>query len=193
MAPLCALTGMTPSSRVLAIEGSATDLGRPERKPVVPASIFEDGSVAAGQFGEVWKERTRPALAQTVGLLKQLFTGVSEDSPSIVIAMVLDHDVLPNTNFGKCRVSELPSRLKPDAKGWIVFIKRLRTDHAFRDVVAALSSRLFGMRLTFHSVELVPYELFEFSWPWTFTVQAIAAGARMPTMCFVPEALLNVA
>ena len=193
LTPVCPLTGGQPSSRLLAIQGDATDPSRPERKAVVPPSIFEDGSVAPGQFGDVWKERTRPALSSTVGLLKQLFTGISEESPSIAIALVLDHDVLPSTNLGKCRVSELPSRLKPDAKGWIGFIKHIRTDHAFREVVASLSSRLFGMRLTFHDVPLVPYELYTWKWPFTFSVQAIAPGATMPTMCFVPESLVVLA
>ena len=46
------------------------------------------------------------------------------------------------------------------------------------------------MDVIFHQVELVPYEIYTFAFPWSFSVQAIAHGAKICTMNFVPVPLL---
>jgi hypothetical protein len=122
-------------------------------------------------------------------MLKDLFVNVSKDSPSITCALIVDQDVWPRDNNGKEKVAALPTPLREPAR-WAAFVRELRSDFGLRDIVKALASRLFGLRLTFHNVALVPYELYFWALPWPVTVQSVARGATVPTMSFVPEILL---
>ncbi len=156
-------------------------------KPVVPKTIFDD--TPPGGFGDVWKQRTKPHLKKMVNCLKDLFASVSEDSPTITCALVVDAEVWPAHNRGKCAVSDLDSKLR-DPDPWKLLVSRLRTDPAYRRVLAGLSTNLFGMDVIFHQVELIPYETYTFAFPWSYSVQAIARGAKISAMSFVPASLL---
>tara|TARA_B110000208_G_scaffold49869_1_gene65761 strand:- start:444 stop:1121 length:678 start_codon:yes stop_codon:yes gene_type:complete len=188
LAPTCHLTGLPPSSRLLAAQDDTH--AKPPRlpqPPVVSRTIFDELQV--GGFGAEWRTRTTPRLAQIVSMLKDLFVNVSKDSPSITCALIVDQDVWPRDNNGKEKVAALPTPLREPAR-WAAFVRELRSDFGLRDIVKALASRLFGLRLTFHNVALVPYELYFWALPWPVTVQSVARGATVPTMSFVPEILL---
>ena len=182
LTPVCHLTGNKPPSHCLAVQSTP-----PPRKAAVPKTLFD--GLEVGGFGEHWKGQCRPHLAKIVALLKDLFLNVAEDSPTIVCSLIMDTDVWPQNNRGKSTVSELPSQLH-DSTAWQAFVRRLRIDHGYRDVVSGLSEKLFGMRCRFHRVTLVPHESYTFDLPWSFMIQAIGTGASLQTMSFVPRPLL---
>ena len=185
----CNHTGLPPSPRLLGVQDDTR--ARPPRDPpppVVASTVFDELDV--GGFGAHWRASTRPRLQQIVTMMKDLFVNVSKGSPSITCALIVDQNVWPRDNNGKETVAALPTRLREPAL-WATLVRELRADFGLRDIVKALASRLFGLRCSFHDVALVPYELYYWELPWPVTVQSVARGATIPTMCFVPEILLG--
>lgn len=181
--PRCSLTGDVVAPVHIAVQGDALDEHR-AHKPVLRKTIFSE--VEPCSFGSVWLDASRPHLRHVVDLLKDLFTHVDSALPTITCVLSLDHEVSPRHNRGKCAVSELETPL--ETSKWVVFVRQLRVDHAYQAVVSGLA-RMFGMQLTFHTVNLVPFETYTWRWPWQLSIQAQSNGASVPTMTFVPLAL----
>ena len=158
------------------------------QNPPVVKSIFNE--IQPGSFGAVWWEASRPHLRHVVDLLKDLFTCVNTKLPTITCVLSLDHEVSPIDNRGKCAVSDLHTPLH-NPRAWATFVRQLRTDHAYQDVVRGLVSRLFGMRLTFQTVPLAAFEVYTWQWPWELSIQALSHGASVQTMTFTPLPLLE--
>jgi len=154
---------------------------------VVAPTIFSE--IPSARFGEVWTAASRPHLRHVVGLFQGLFTAVDSNLPTITALLATDHDVIPSDNRGRCTVSEIETRLENSA-AWGDLVRRLRTDVAYQDVVAGLVSKVFGMRLTFHRVELIAFEIYTWDWPWAISVQAQSYGASVQTMTLVPHDLI---
>ena len=183
--PRCSLTGKMVAPVHIAVEGDALDEHRPH-KPVLRKTIFSE--IEPCDFGSAWLNASRPHLRHVVDLLKDLFTHVDSALPTITCVLSLDHDVCPRHNRGKCALSELETPL--ETMKWINFVRQLRTDHAYQAVVVGLA-RMFGMQLTFSTVNLVPFETYTWRWPWKISIQAQANGASVATMTFVPLDLVD--
>ena len=189
LAPRCRLTGDLVEPRRLALEGNIfADPNETAKVPVLPKSIFNE--IQVGTFGAVWSESCRPHLQTIVDLLKDLFTKVDVALPTITCHLALDHEVSPKDNSGVKNICDLQTPLN-SSRLWETFVRRLRTDHAYRDLVGSLAARLFGMRLTFHTCALVPFEVYTWKWPFHFSIAASSFGATMQTMSFVPNTLLD--
>ena len=185
--PRCGLTAKPVVPHHVAVQRDAESVKKALHKPVVARTIFSN--IPSARFGEVWTAASRPHLCHLLGMFQDLLTTVDSNLPTITCLLATDHDVIPNDNRGRCTVSAIETRLENPA-AWSDLVRRLRTDVAYQGVVAGLVSKAFGMRLTFHRVELVAFEVYTWAWPWAISVQAQSYGASVQTMTLVPHDLI---
>ena len=185
--PRCGLTAKPVVPQHIAVQRDDQWALKAKHKPVVAQTIFSD--IPSAQFGEVWTAASRPHLCHLLELFQDLLTSVDSNLPTITCLLATDHDVIPSHNRGHCTVAEIETRLENPA-AWGDLVRRLRTDFAYQEVVSGLVSKAFGMRLTFHRVELVAFEVYTWAWPWAISVQAQSYGASVETMTLVPHDLV---
>ena len=185
--PRCGLTAKRVEPQLIAVQRDEQRVVKAKHQPVVDKGIFSE--IHTARFGEIWTAASRPHLCHVVDLFEDLFTTVDTKLPTITCLLATDHDVIPSHNRGHSTVSETETRLEKPA-AWGDLVRRLRTDAAYQAVVAGLVSKVFGMRLTFHRVELVAFEIYTWDWPWAISVQAQSYGASVQTMTLVPHDLM---
>ena len=161
----------TPHTRPRVLEGSLERIM--PKKETLPATVF-DTLAETRDFGTMWLNKSLQHMVAVRDMLKELLSQHAGIDATITVPLICDAACMPIDNGGGCSVADLKCSLT-DAAGWAKMLRRLRYDVAYRELVARIASKSFGVDLRVGLVTLQPYETYYWTAPFDYTVVPMTA------------------